>query len=393
MVPLDKLNNFETIYLGFSGGLDSCVLLHLLSQNESIQKKLVAVHINHGLSPEADNWTTWTEQVCKASGVMYKTFSVKLDTKKNLEESARKKRYAIFEHLLKSAKDILLLAHHQNDQAETVLLHLFRGAGVDGLAAMPKYRALGKGHLYRPLLGVSREDLRHYAIEKKLEWVEDHSNQDNHFDRNFLRNEIIPQLQKRWPSLVANLSRSAENCAVVRKKIKPMIESQLSTMVDERHRLSIHLLVQESRDTQMMLLRSWLEKQHFKKPSRHSLQRVLDELIPAPIDASPLVAWNEGEIRRYQGLLYALKREQEVLEPSILLAPFLKDAQTRVEIRYRQGGEKIRLSGKTRDLKKLFQLWKIPPWERHKIPLIYVNDVLTSVYGWATCDELKLDKL
>lgn len=375
-----RLENFDTIYLGYSGGLDSCVLLHILCQNESVRQKLTAIHINHGLSPHAQDWVKQTQAICHDYSIRYQDYSVTIKQKSNIEASARQERYAIFDKLLSHDKTVLLLAHHQNDQAETLLLHLLRGSGIDGLAAMPEWRSLGQGQLYRPLLTMSRYTLEEYARKHALTWIKDESNDSLGFDRNFLRHQIMPLLQERWPGLVKNLSRSAAHCAVAKEQIDDRAKSVLPSLLEDQRTdvISIKALIQHPRDMQKVLLRCWIEQQGGKKPSQVQLERILDEIIPASIDANPLVSWKGGEVRRYQEKLYFIDNNS-VLDSSLRW-------NDGADIRFRQGGEKIRLSGKTRELKKLFQAWKIPPWERDKIPLIYINDVLACVSGWAIAD-------
>lgn len=380
---LDK--NFDTIYLGFSGGLDSRALLDLLLHHKNICQKLTIIHVNHELSPHANDWMTLTQQTAESYGVSFRCYSVNV-AKNNLEESARNERYKVFDALLKNEREVLLLAHHQNDQAETLLLHLCRGAGVDGLAAMPEWRSLGKGKIYRPLLNISRQELEKYAAEKQLMWIEDESNTNQDFSRNFLRHHIIPQLQNRWPGLINNLCRSAKHCASAKTFIDTTITETLHNMMDEQYRLSIAGLLTYPRDTQKIIIRLWLEKQGFKKPNEDKINRIIDEVILAKEDANPLVAWREAQVRRYQCRLYALGaagRRFNRQSPQNLP----KSLPNNYEIRYRKGGEKIRLNGKNRDLKKLFQEWKIPPWERGRIPLIYVNNVLVCVDGWVVSDD------
>lgn len=407
---IQTLVTFDTIYLGFSGGLDSCVLLHILCQNESIRRKLTAIHVNHGLSSHALDWVKQTKALCHDYSVRYQDYSVTIHQENNIEEAARQERYSVFERLLLNDKTVLLLAHHQNDQAETLLLHLLRGSGIDGLAAMPEWRSLGQGQLYRPLLQISRQILEDYAKKQALTWIEDESNHSLCFDRNFLRHQIMPLLEERWPALVNNLSRSAAHCAAAKQQIddraKDILPSLFEQASGQTDIISIKILMQHPRDMQKVLLRCWIEKQGGKKPSQVLLKRILDEVIPASMDANPVVSWKGGEVRRYQGGLYFIGGGRSSMEnPPFAIAscPLLQSGQSsercffvdekesapNVQIRYRQGGETIRLSGKTRELKKLFQAWRIPPWDRDKIPLIYINNVLACVCGWAVSDDFK----
>lgn len=385
---LKEINHFDRIYLGFSGGLDSRVLLELLLKVSDIRKKMVVIHVNHGLSQQADFWESTAKNICNVENVRFQSFSVKLENNRNLEESARNKRYEVFESLLDNNRDVLLLAHHQNDQAETLLLHLFRGAGIDGLSAMPEWRILGKGQLYRPLLNISRDKLEAYANENQLTWIEDESNENTDFNRNFLRHQILPLLETRWSGVIKNLSRSAKHCAVAREQIRTTGLKNLENMMDAEQRLDIQLLQQVSRAEQMQVIRLWLNYLDFKMPDQDKLERLFDELIPASKDANPIVQWKEGKIRRYQNLLYAIRQDDcatsSYTNNDIISAIYGKK---NVEIRFRKGGEKIKLSGKTRDLKTLFQLWKVPPWERNQIPLIYVDNILACVQGFAIGDN------
>ncbi len=377
-----SLASFEKVYVGFSGGLDSCALLHKLSQEFSLHSKLIAVHVNHGLSPYAEEWAAFAEKTAHSLNVSFKKFSVSFNKNGNIEEAARDARYHVFTALL-NENDVLVLAHHQNDQAETLLLHLFRGAGIDGLASMPEWRNLGKGKLYRPLLHYSRQTLENYATANHLLWIDDESNQNVHFNRNFLRHQILPELQKRWPGLIHNLCRSAQHCASAKQFIHIEIEKVLKDMVDEKYRLSITKLLAYPRETQCFLLREWLTQQHFKKPSQDKILRILNELILAKEDACPIISWKEGTVRRYQNKLYALSPQgiffdTEIIEKEMLMLK-KESPDALFEVRYRQGGEKIRWKGQTRELKKLFQEWQVPPWERQHVPLIYKDNVLIKV--------------
>jgi len=364
----------ETLYIGFSGGLDSRVLLHKLCQDPILRAKLIAVHINHHLSPNADIWAKQARAICEQEHVPFQLFSVKVDSK-NIEASARKERYRIFESLLINQHQILLLAHHKNDQAETLLLHLLRGAGIDGLSAMPMWRALGGGCLYRPFLHTLRLTLEHYAQQHHLTWIEDESNQTMHFNRNFLRHEIIPLLQERWPGVVSNLARTVAHCADARKTLRELAEARFAVIAEryhEHYRLKLSLLSQESRAMQKNILRLWFEKKAIKNPSQAKLLAILDTLIPAAQDANPIVILEDIQVRRYQGWLYCIESIVGVNN----ICP------NSIDIRFRQGGETLRHHGQTQSLKKLFQAWKVPPWERDKIPLIYINNQLVGVLGY-----------
>ena len=189
-----SLANYNTLFVGFSGGLDSTVLMHCMASHPALVAKLRAVHVHHGLSVNATAWQAHCQQFCDALGIQLMVLKVTCNNRANIEESAREARYAAFSSLL-SDNDCLLLAHHCDDQAETLLLQLLRGAGIDGLAAMPSVNNLSKGQLVRPFLQHSRQRLEAYAHQHRLAWINDESNQNSDFSRNYLRNEIMPLLQ------------------------------------------------------------------------------------------------------------------------------------------------------------------------------------------------------
>jgi tRNA(Ile)-lysidine synthase len=203
----------ETCWVAYSGGLDSLVLLHVLANiKNKIKPKLVAVHINHGISNDADLWVEHCQKKCSNYAIELQIFSIDLTNKsdKGTEAFAREKRYEALGNLMHS-HDLLLTAHHMDDQLETILLQLLRGSGPDGLVGMPQAREFSKGILLRPLLGYSREEIHDYALSESLSWIEDESNKSNRYDRNFLRNKIIPELLTRWPGALKTVLRAASH--------------------------------------------------------------------------------------------------------------------------------------------------------------------------------------
>jgi tRNA(Ile)-lysidine synthase len=209
---LHSLTRANKYLVAYSGGLDSHVLLHLMSQLSDSEISIRAMYINHGLQKEARDWEIHCHKVCDELCIPFnsKALQIQTSTGVSLEEEARKKRYSALNTSLQK-DEVLLTAHHQNDQAETLLLQLFRGAGVQGLAAMPAIREFGsKENLRlhaRPILNQTRQFLEAYAKENQLDFIEDPSNFDESFDRNFLRNIIMPQLRQRWPGIDKTISR------------------------------------------------------------------------------------------------------------------------------------------------------------------------------------------
>ncbi|MGM0572056.1 MAG: tRNA lysidine(34) synthetase TilS, partial [Pseudomonadota bacterium] len=215
--PVRNLPPHSRIRIALSGGMDSVLLLHVAASLYAGTDRLSAVHVNHQLQPNADQTERFCQQVCGELGVPLDIRRVVVRSRQGagkdtggIEEAARHARYQVFEDIL-VPDELLLMAHHGDDQAETVLFRLLRGTGVAGLGGMPGSRPLGEGLLYRPLLAFSRGELQAWATEKGIDWVEDPSNTDERFDRNFLRQTIMPLLKARWPSLISRIGHSARS--------------------------------------------------------------------------------------------------------------------------------------------------------------------------------------
>lgn len=409
LLSCPALGTATQLCVAFSGGLDSTVLLHLLVQlrdSDQLAGSLRALHINHGLQAVASAWAQHCRELCARWQVPLDIVEVQVaaGTGESPEAAARTARYEAFrQHLWPG--ELLVQAHHQDDQAETLLLRLLRGSGVRGLAAIPPERELGEGALSRPLLQLSRAELRHYAETHALSWVEDPSNADSRFDRNYLRHSVMPALQARWPQAPASLARSA------------MLEQEAATLLDELaladwqsartdfpNRLRLPALQQLSAARARNLLGYWLQHQpavlQVGKVQLHVLlQRCIDELV-APRDQQPrLLVWGTGEyarcLHRYRDALYLLKplpappaaAAWSLQQPLALPEPLgvlvwqggpLPEKDS-VIVRFRQGGETLALqSGQHKTLKNFLQERGIPPWLRDHIPLLYHNETLIA---------------
>lgn len=406
----DILSGFPdagTCWIAFSGGLDSHVLLHTLSliKNE-IKPELVAVHVNHGLSRYAESWQKHCQSVCENHAIKFLTFTIDIAQKSNkgTEAFAREKRYEIFANLMME-HDLLLTAHHLNDQAETMLLQLIRGSGPDGLAGMPQSREFSNGFLVRPLLDYSREEIHEYALKESLHWVEDESNKSNQYDRNYLRNEIIPGLLTRWPGALKTIRRATRHQADARSLINEIAENDLETVCgDEWSKINLTEFSKLSLIRGKNVLRAWIKRNHMEIPNAQIIEKINDEVIHANSEKNPCIKWEGGEIRRYRRFLYVMRplsihdvkttiiwdlKKTLSLTSGYLKADLSKGHGIRremissdsVEIRYRQGGEKIRPSGRdhTHELKKLYQDEGVLPWLRDRIPLIYFENELIAV--------------
>lgn len=402
---LNVFNQCERILVGFSGGLDSTVLLDVLSHKAQFKKKLYAVHINHGLTPHANNWEKHCLTFCKTKSISFVAHTIDFERNANIEANARRARYAVFESLMQPG-DVLVLAHHKDDQVETLLLNLFRGAGIDGLSSMAKSRKFGEGFLVRPFLEFSRKTLEDYAKESNLVWIDDPSNEGSTFSRNFLRNEVLPLLKSKWPSVVDNLQRTILHCQEARENVEDLAIIDCPELRNKKSTLDISCLNDLKLSRIKNVLRSWLKNNEIKIRSTLLLQRIVEELIFVDNDVKSLVQWQDIAIRKYQNKLYILKKENVSYKdtlwenfPAPLLindqqliaeksdAGILVPSQSKVEVRFRKSGECIRLRGQTKELKKLFQQWKVPPWLRNKVPLVYINGELAEVVGYAISDK------
>ena len=400
-----------TVWIAYSGGMDSHVLLDAAATLQSeLQKPLRVIHIHHGLQPVADYWADHCQQICATLQIPCEVIHVHVNTQRgeSVEAQARLARYAALQNRV-GKDEILLTAQHQDDQAETLLLQLFRGAGVAGLAAMPARSRLGQSWLVRPFLSLSQQQLRNYAQQKNLQWIEDDSNQNTRFDRNFLRHEIMPRLQSRWQQIHTVLSRTARHQAEAQDLLSELGNEDLTRCLSKQfsNAISLSELNKLSAARQRNVVRTWLKQCHLSMPSTQHLQAILETMSRATQDRQPRIAWAGGEVRRYQGCLFALSALPHIPDfPAIiwnshqnLSLPFgelrakltsgkgvLLPESATVQIRLRRGGECCRWQGHQREIKKLLQQFFIPPWLRPFFPLIYVDDTVVAIPNLLICD-------
>ncbi len=416
LAVIERLPPARRYWVAYSGGLDSSVLLHSLAavRVHLPVERLCAVHVNHGLSPAAEEWSEHCLAVCRELDIPCRILHVDGSPGKSEspEAAARNARYRAIASLLESA-DGLLTAHHQDDQAETVLLQLLRGGGPRGLAAMPRWDLFGAAWRGRPLLDFSRSDLQSYARTRRFEWVEDESNYDTGIERNFLRHEVIPLLRSHWPALGRTLSRVATHCAEAANLLDQLAEQDYVT--GSEGELNINQLKMLDVARQRNLLRYWIRQTGLPLPDSVHLQRIIDEVLPAAADAEPLINWDGAEIRRYRDRLYVMKPllphdsskihdwnmaeklcpvDGAVLQAAPAIGRGIKQAlcqAARITVRFRQGGERCCPAGRTRShkLKKLLQEQGIPPWLRERIPLIYLDEELAAVAGMFVCEPFQ----
>lgn len=401
-----SLLNFQSILVAFSGGLDSTVLLHQLVQwrAQHPEVALRAIHIHHGLSPHADSWVQHCESVCMQWQVPLVVERVHLeDDGLGIEAQARRARYQAFAQTLLPG-EVLMTAQHLDDQCETFLLALKRGSGPAGLSAMGENSPFAGTQLIRPLLAQTREALEAWARQHELCWIEDESNQDDTYDRNFLRLRVTPLLQQRWPHFAQAVARSAALCAEQESLLDELLASDLADCITAHGTLLLVPLMMVSDVRRAALLRRWLAGLNAPMPSRDGLERIWQEVALAREDASPCFRLGEYEVRRYQSQLWWVKSvdgQSETVIPWLewktpLALPAglgsvqlisagdlrLPQADEVVSIRFKAPGL-LHIVGRNggRKLKKIWQEQGIPPWRRDTTPLLFYGETLIAAAG------------
>ena len=402
-------------YVAYSGGVDSTVLLHLLHRwcaENTAAPPLCAIHINHGMQSGADDWQLHCEQVCKALNVPILCQSVAVSpASRGGEAAARDARYQAFEQLMQPGA-VVFLGHHLDDQIETFFLRLLRGAGLQGLAAIPRRRVLAGGLLARPLLQVQRSQLQYYASHYGLAYVEDPSNSSLVMDRNFLRAELLPLLASRWPGYRQTVARATDHMAAavaVLQEAVPTPATVHNVMGDPG--VAITDLLQDSREVAAVKLRSWLQAAGYLAPDRVALNEFLRQLYDSTQDSAPRLECSDFTLARYRDAVYLLPVQAETSDRQPLslvpgqicdvpgvgrigLEPAASDGlslprDSAVEIAWRSGGERCRPAGRahTSSLKKLLQEFDVPPWWRDRLPLLYCKGELLAVADLWLCES------
>ena len=400
-------NRPERYVIALSGGLDSTVLADALARTRRQHgRSLCAVHVDHRLHADSAAWSEHCRQLAGRLDIEFVAEVAEIDTHagSGLEAAARDARYSILSTHV-GRNDWLMSAHHRDDQAETLLLNLLRGSGPAGLAGIGVLNRFAQGWLARPLIDIPRSELEVYAGDSGLDWVEDPSNRDQRFDRNYLRHAVLPVIDVRWPDAAARLARSADLASEASALLEDLARMDLQAQGSEPSRIDIGGLLALSRPRQRNLLRHALRRVFLPLPGSARLESVLEQLVQAREDAQPLVAWPGAEVRRYRGKLYLLPdsmpRRQPGRQPlppneeldlgagmgtlslsspaTVGLSP--KTVMQGLEVRYRKGGEEIRPYGQahTKKLKKLLQEAGVVPWMRDRVPLVYARDALVAV--------------
>lgn len=387
------------VVVGFSGGLDSTVLLHAAALALP-PERLVALHVNHGLNTRAETWQRHCQLVSARLGLTCIVAAVHVIPGAGPEAAARRARYAAFAERLEPG-DLLLLGHHLDDQAETVLWRLLRGGGSAALAAMPKRRRIGRGELARPLLELSRGVLEAWARARGLQWIDDDSNADVRYERNYLRHEVLPALRRQWPDVAVRLARAARKFAAEAAVLQHALDNTLDAGGATPTTIAIDLITRA--DSAALIVRQWLARAGIVGVRERVIEQIIRQMAGAQ-DRSPAVDVAAGvSVRRYADRLHLVRQLDatfEAVEWTLGADVSIRNGRltaTRgahaglraniehVVVRPRGGGERLRLPGGrgSRTVKRLLQEARVPPWYRVVYPLIYVGECLAAVPGIA----------
>jgi len=400
----------SSILIGLSGGVDSVVLLHILKRLATrFDWNLTALHVHHGISPNADDWADFCTDLCENNRIPLKIEHVDIAPMREhgIEAAARKLRHHAFE---RQPCDVIALAHHADDQAETLLLQLLRGSGVRGASAMPLFtKREGLPDIFRPLLNSSRQEICDYAQTNGLKWIEDESNEDDSYPRNFLRHRVFPLLNEKFPSYRENLSRSTRHFAEASELLDQLAMMDIGPDM-EADSMSVATLRSLPMIRAKNLLRYFLHRQGAPYPQSIQLEEMLNQLCDARQDASVSVQFGDHQVRRYQDRVYLLpllpEFDRDLILPwdgksSLEWPPLCATLQVThspgngisieklrsapLTFRLRNGSESIRTNpaASRYSLRNLLQRSHIPPWTRERLPLLYCGDELACVVGVA----------
>lgn len=400
--------------VAYSGGVDSHALVHAIAALRNHGWRASAIHIDHGLHPDSAAWARHCAAVCDRLRLECHVERVIVAStgEHGPEDAARRARYACLARQIGS-NDVLLTAHQQDDQAETVLLQLLRGSGPHGLAAMPALSPFGPGRHARPLLAFSRAQLVSYARAEGLTWIEDPSNRDARIARSLLRVDIFPRLLERWPDVPRSLARVAGHMAEAAHLLDELAALDLASCQQADGSLDTGGLAALSASRQRNVVRFWIRARGLRAPSSAVLDQVTRHVAHLPQTRHALVTWADGEVRRYRDRL-VLRRRSRAPQPfefgwnppapldlagqRLRVVAGLGDGLSqqrlsgrRLTVRSRRGGEICQLAGRSHHtkLKKLLQTAGVPPWDRSGLPLVYVDDELAAIADRWVCEPFR----
>jgi tRNA(Ile)-lysidine synthase len=379
----------DKVWVGFSGGVDSHVLLHALATQLSLlqKQKLVVLHVHHGLSVNADHWLKHCELICDHLGVSFVAERVQLKPQASLEDAARNARYEAFQKHMRG-RDVILLAHHAGDQVETVLFRLLRGTGGKGLLGIPQARGIGEedARLIRPLLVISKEDIEDYAQQHQLSWIDDESNGDERFARNFLRHRVVPMLKQRFPKMEQNIASSARRIATDYAMLAQFAQQQLDAWCNEFGGLDLSYIMVKSTDERLFWWRHFLATKNVSLP--HAQLESIDRMFASTADKRPEFVFSNGRIMRHQNIIYLLPPDQAVKLSALVSGERLSRPFDSIciigsddcELQARPQSESLIMpNGRTRKLKKWLNDQAIPNWWRDHLPYIYQGNTLVAI--------------
>lgn len=378
------------LHVALSGGLDSSALLHAIATQWRGRREVHAIHVHHGLQADADAWATHCAALCASLQVPLQVVRVTVDRSagEGLEAAARRARHAAFAQVM-APGDVLVAAHHQDDQAETFLLRALRASGPDGLAAMRPWRVFADGWLWRPWLSVSHGEIAGYAQAQGLHWIEDGSNADTALDRNFLRHQVLPLLRQRWPHADAALARSAALNAQASELLTEQDQAALhAARTADPMMLSVTTLQAMDAARRARVLRLWIAQCALPPFPARGVAQVESSLLIARTDAQACFEWDGACLHRWGDQLHAglaiaplaLDWQAEWDGRQVLQLPAGGRLQLRgigafdapVHVTARRGGERITLPGRRHShaLKHVLQDAGMPPWRRLQLPLL-----------------------
>lgn len=394
------------LVLGYSGGLDSSVLLAALCR-AGLAERLLAVHVHHGLHADADQWLAHCQGQARLAGIDFIAERVDVAGKGNLEQRARRaRRKALLAHV--GEQDALLLAHHRQDQAETLMLRLLRGAGARGLAAMAPVQRWQGRDIHRPLLTVARADLAQAGAIWQLQWIEDPANDQLHFDRNFLRHKVMPVLAERWPETVQSMQLSASVLAEQAELLDQLAGQDFAACDGAGDSLALTGWLTLSAARRRNLIYGWCRRRGIRPPPADRIARIDTELVLAAEDRQPEICWPDGVLLRYRQRLWLLApaaREplpgchlwQPAQQPALSLGDIsirlaeqgeliLRATGQSLQVRAAEGGERILLRGRHRQVSELWRAAGIPPWRRQRLPLFFIDGELVAAAAIGVAD-------
>ena len=410
------LNDFDKLGIAFSGGLDSSVLLNLISDQVIPKDRITALHINHGINNDSDKWEEFCAQIADGLGVDFKSWKLK-DLDKISEDILRNKRHEVFKSWA-DHNDLIITGHHLDDHIETVLFRLFRGTGIKGLEGIREISKVRDINFYRPFLKNKKKEILKYAQEHNLSWVEDDSNRESKFSRNMIRNDLMPKIISRWPSIGKSIGKLSEEAKWNQKILTDIAREDLAYIDARKDKINMQRLKTLSNERQKNVIVFWLNNQNAIYVPSKLIFQILSSIAEPSSESRSFIIHSDSpnndirvivsskEIRMVdQGSLKPLPENLRVnwdLKNSIKIPSgelstqesygkgldkkYLKD---NVIIKARVGGERCKPFGrdKSQKIKNLFQEFEIPDWKRNSIPLIYINDRIAAVGDLWVCDE------